>query len=86
MKWITIDFVEKLASGKTNIYRVCAKGGGGKLGIVLWYAPWRKYIFQPTLLSATVFEWDCLRDISDFCETATQEHKRAKNETNQGRP
>lgn len=43
---------------------------GEWLGDVRWYAPWRKYVFNPA--AACVFEGDCLRDIIAFIEKQTR--------------
>lgn len=40
------------------------KRGGSMLGIVDWYAPWKKFVFQPEEM--TEFSDDCLRVLSDF--------------------
>jgi len=72
-KWI--EFKEINSAGKkTKMYTVVSKDTKDVLGIVKWYAPWRKYSFFP--YSSTVFEWDCLRDISDFIQKETKEYKK----------
>jgi hypothetical protein len=43
------------------------------IGSITWYGPWRCYAFTPR--SETVFEKTCLREIADFCERKTKEHK-----------
>lgn len=76
MSWITFEHAGKSKSGKTHEWRVQPKDNGALaacIGVVKWYGPWRKYTFQP--YSSTVFEQDCLRDIADFCEKVTREHK-----------
>jgi len=79
MSWINFEYAGLSNSGKTLEWRVQPAGApelAACIGIVKWYAPWRKYAFMP--YSNTVFEQDCLRDIADFCERRTKEHKEAK--------
>lgn len=80
MPWIR--FERTPASGKQVtkswwVFERKALAGGGLLGGIRWYGPWRGYAFFP--LNGTVFEWRCLRDIATFCEAETAAHKaRAK--------
>ena len=77
MSWITFNDEGPSPSGKTRIWQVYPKEGIMlPLGKISWYALWRKYVFLP--YQNTVFEKDCLRDIADFCESKTIEHKTAK--------
>lgn len=50
---------------------------GTPLGQVRWYNPWRRYCFMPQDHTC-VFEQVCLREIADFVETKTREHKEAR--------
>ena len=63
-------------TGKTVIYKVVSDTS--VLGEIRWYGPWRCYAFYPEM--ETVYEKKCLRDIADFCELLTTEHKAKKNE------
>lgn len=58
-------------SGLTHTWYV--ENSGTFLGMVKWYAPWRKYTFQPT--SQTVFDNACLTEIVEFLTARTTEHK-----------
>ena len=60
-------------TGKTSIWIVYARGGG-QIGIIKWFGRWRCYSFFP--LTDTVFERSCLRDLADFCEARTFEHRK----------
>lgn len=76
MSWIVFEFAGPSKSGKTNEWRVQPKDDGALaacIGVVKWYAPWRKYAFNP--YTNTVFEQDCLREIATFCEQRTKDHK-----------
>lgn len=70
-----IDFVDagQSESGKTLLWHVVPKDSVGGIGLIHWYGPWRKYCFSPH--AKTVYEQQCLRDIADFCEQKTREHK-----------
>lgn len=64
---------ERVPMGKTDVWNVVTKRGSDILGYVEWYAPWRKYAFNPG--GYTGYEEVCLREIADFCEARTKEHK-----------
>jgi hypothetical protein len=59
-------------SGKTKIVAVKSMDDS-PLGHIKWYAPWRKYAFQPDW--GTIFEADCLGDIAAKCTEMTTRHK-----------
>ena len=68
--------VGRSSSGKTLVWRVEATDDGNEgIGWVRWYGPWRQYSFFPA--SLTVFEKSCLRDIADFSEQLTKDHREA---------
>lgn len=74
MKWIEMRHVGKSESGITDRWAVLPKEDDPiAIGMVSWYPSWRKYVFSPK--ANTVFEEDCLRDIADFCEAKTKEHR-----------
>ncbi len=73
MKYLEASLSGASASGKTLRWALVPKAGGQPVGDVEWYAPWRKYCFTPR--SGTVFDQGCLREIADFCEQRTQEHR-----------
>lgn len=73
-KWIRFEEGPPSASGKTRTWSVVQREwGSGAIGEVAWYAPWRKYVFEPR--SSIVFEQICLRDIADFIEARTREQR-----------
>lgn len=77
MKWITVEYLGASDSGKTFRWGLRPVDGFQNfIGFVRWYGPWRKYIFEPE--PRTIFEQDCLRDIADFCEAKTKEHRSAR--------
>lgn len=73
MSWLSIGEGKPSASGKTLVWDV-ATTDGALLGVVKWHGPWRKYTFHPAY--DTLFEEDCLREIAQFAEARTAEHKR----------
>ena len=72
-KWIKFEWVRDCT--KTKIWNVCAIGSGDVLGIVKWHGAWRRYAFFP---KDALFEEQCLRDIADFIELKTKEHRLRK--------
>ena len=62
------------SSGLTKIWSVTTiQSPYAALGFVRWYGPWRKYCFMPGF--GTTYDQNCLREIADFCEVQTREHK-----------
>ena len=78
-KYIEFSAPEPSATGRTQVWVVRAKGGAPlALGSVKWFGRWRCYAFFP--LGDTVFERECLRDIAEFCEARTVEHRAERRE------
>lgn len=46
---------------------------GGTLGIIKWYAPWRRYVFYPH--EDTLFDANCLINLTDFLIIETNKRK-----------
>lgn len=79
-EWIVFVDEGVPSGAKTRVYRVQTKADFATaaseptiLGTVKWFTRWRKYAFFPCI--QTVYEQKCLRDIANFCETVTREHK-----------
>jgi len=70
-----IWFVPAEPKPKTKTWWVREKGGS-TIGKVAWVGRWRKYSFFPE--GGTVWEQVCLREIADFCEARTREHRKPK--------
>ena len=65
-KWIIFSLYED--TGKTKKYYVFTKDFVSlKLGEIKWFGRWRQYSFFPE--PNTVFEKQCLKDITNFIET-----------------
>ena len=60
-------------SGKTSIWIIRSQRSGNILGGILWSGAWRKYIFRT--IADCDFDGNCLREIIEFAETRTREHK-----------
>lgn len=63
-------------SGKTRRWWVSSHRGAA-LGVIMWYSSWRRYVYETPWQDA-VLGAACLREIADFCEARTQEHKQAR--------
>lgn len=74
-KWVEFQLlIPKSSKMITKRWEVQTKVYGPfTLGYVQWFSRWRKYAFFP--LGNTVFEEQCLKDIAQFCEEQTKEHR-----------
>jgi hypothetical protein len=70
-KWIEIILTGK--KPKTNVWEVRAIASRLSLGKIKWYGGWKKYAFYPE--PGTIYEEDCLNDITAFIVKETKEHK-----------
>jgi hypothetical protein len=57
---------------KTRQFSVFSRANRSLLGYVKWWTNWRQYCFFPL---NSLFNYDCLREIAQFCEEATRVHK-----------
>lgn len=72
--WIRFEKLNKVLGRKTEVWHVCpTEGNAAPIGEVRWYPAWRKYCYFAA--PETVYEQVCLRDIAQFCESATEIHK-----------
>ena len=62
------------ASEKTECYSVQTKDGG-ILAQIKWYPQWRKYCFFPIPHAVTVFDSECLKEITLFIATLMLQRK-----------
>lgn len=67
-----LRFENKIASpsGKTFQWQV-RNGGNILMGYIVWWAPWRKYCYQPA--SNIVLDTNCMQEIRDFIAVAEKE-------------
>lgn len=73
-KWLSFFKENRDAKAKTDWFTVCNKESGDYLGIVKWYAPFRKYSFFPK--GGIVLEPVCLGHISEFLTELMEERKK----------
>jgi hypothetical protein len=65
--FLSITKLEPPATDKrtTGIWRVGSIRGNDFLGVIQWYAPWRRYTFC-TKAAEMVFDFACLTEIANF--------------------
>lgn len=79
--WIKGEFLNFKNEGAvspgsvTSRFAVMSRHSGALLGYVKWFVQWRQYCFFPV---DAVFDKKCLREIAEFCETQTVEHRGRK--------
>lgn len=61
-KWLLVHKGKPVKGRKTDRYFVFGDGGS-YLGMISWYAPWRRFAFT-VLRTHVVFESECLNEIS----------------------
>jgi len=72
-RYVNFRDVGRSTSGKTRLWLVVPTVGGGALGLIRWYSPWRRYVFAPH--TETIYCPSCLSAIGEFCEQATRDHR-----------
>lgn len=73
MSFLSFD-PEQWEGRTTPSWRVESRGG--PLGHVLWYSPWRRYVYESA--EDRVYDATCLREIADWCEARTNERKKRR--------
>jgi len=71
MSYLTFKEATRPGNYKTKFWSV--HNAPVVLGVISWYSPWRRYCFSPA--SGTTFDAACLRELTEFCENRTEEHK-----------
>ena len=70
-----LSFIEEEPKAKTKVFAVVNKlYGGGLLGAIMWYAPWRKYCFFTA--NELILDAGCLADIQDFINKLMLERRK----------
>ena len=72
-----LSFIEQDTRTKTKVFEVRSRFSGSLLGLVKWYAPWRKYCLFIDL-PGLVFDAGCLADIQDFINKLMTERREVK--------
>lgn len=57
----------------TKIWKVLSRQNGSWLGVVQWYASWRRYTYQPA--GPQALDAACLEEMAQFVGTVTKERK-----------
>jgi hypothetical protein len=63
---------------KTQVWSVVNKSQGYTLGNIMWYSPWRQYVFEPQ--GNMVFNTICLDTINNFIKRLNKERRIVKGE------
>jgi len=72
-KWIEFKHYPPKPNRKTATWMVINKDTRAVIGCIGWDCGWRKYVFNP--YHSTMYEEDCLRDIANFVENETKQHR-----------
>lgn len=75
-KYISFTLAEEKA--KTKVFDCKNIKSGLLLGRVGWFNTWRQYCFSPVPNEHTIFNKECLDNISEFLNNLNQTHKRIK--------
>lgn len=73
MNYKDMGRVSRLAM--THYFMVQSRKTGTTLGLVKWYAQWRKYCFYP--YPSMVFDPQCLTELAEYCTLKTEQHREA---------
>jgi hypothetical protein len=73
MSYLNFDLIGHSQSGLTKRWMI-KNSSDIALGQVCWHGPWRKYVFE-AVQGGDRFDHHCLREIADFCETVTKDHR-----------
>ncbi len=73
MSYLSFEDRGTTPSGKTRRWVVLNSVSGVTLGWIRWFSNFRKYAFSP--LSNTVYDACCLKELGEFVDTRTKEHK-----------
>lgn len=76
MSYLEFREIGRSDSGKTSVWNV-ETFTSPSLGIIKWSGPWRKYVF--CTVANCDFDGNCLREIIEFAEAHTREHKSTEN-------
>ena len=70
-----IEFVEVEKKPKTSVYEIRARSGG-RLGIIKWNGPWRRYCFLPD--GETIWSSGCMQEVQDFIDNLMRSRRSTK--------
>lgn len=61
-----LSFTERKTFKKTKTYDIASTTNDCFLGVVQWYAPWRRYCFYSAPRSMAIYDLNCLQEICSF--------------------
>jgi len=68
---------------KTKQVRVMTKSKDERLGVIMWFSSWRRYVFWPEI--GTFFSASCLEHINRKIKQLVAQRKREQNKHRGGR-
>jgi hypothetical protein len=81
-KYLIFSLIGYSPSGKTKMF--CIKNKKQDvLGMIYWRATWRKYVWTP--FESYDLDVNCTKDIVEFLESLTTEHKQILKERKEGK-
>ena len=81
-KYMVVTLVaEPRPDRKTSVWEILNTNSSARLGLVRWYGRWRQYTFEPS--PETVFNRDCMIDLSNFLRRVNDEHRAKRTEARQ---
>lgn len=63
-------------TGKTCVWHVESAANHTFLGVLGWFAPWRRYVFRPA--ENTIFDALCIRELANFIDDRMNERRRER--------
>lgn len=76
MSYLSFEPQTRHPGRKTDRWYVMQPGHRIALGQIMWYPPWRRYVFHPA--SLTLFDAACLGEIQAFLAKTMAEYKEGK--------
>lgn len=77
MSYLSISPLDRAPGRVTDMWQIRSMGGS-VLGVIEWWSPWRRYVFEPS--ENTLYDVACLREIARFIEDAMASRKRDRAE------
>lgn len=76
MQFISATEIPQTDGRVTKVWNISPKSAlTDTLGVVKWYAPWRRYTFSPMPDLVMVFDAACLSELASFCLEQTLARK-----------
>jgi hypothetical protein len=75
-KYLEFAKQPKRKTQKTWVTDVTSRSGGMLLGQIKWYGAWRQYAFYPSTDKVTIFNVECMSDITKVIQELMAERAR----------